>query len=128
MGCPVGVGPEILLRFFENLRAETAFPPVVLGDLAVLSRTADQLRIQAKPVPWQLGSAIRPETIPVLELSQLQAKELEWGKPNQATSLAMAEYIRTAVQGALRGDFAAMVTCPISKKALNNAGIKYPDT
>ncbi|MCI5211133.1 MAG: 4-hydroxythreonine-4-phosphate dehydrogenase PdxA, partial [Candidatus Electrothrix sp. ATG2] len=41
MGCPVGVGPEILLRFFEDLEDKKALPPVVLGDLAVLSRTAD---------------------------------------------------------------------------------------
>ncbi|MEN8210038.1 MAG: 4-hydroxythreonine-4-phosphate dehydrogenase PdxA, partial [Candidatus Fermentibacteria bacterium] len=33
---------------------------------------------------------------------------------------------RTAVQGAFQGDYAAMVTCPISKKSLNEAGIHYP--
>lgn len=126
MGCPVGVGPEILLRFFENLEDKTAFPPVVLGDLAVLSRTAEQLRIQAEPVSWHPGNRIRPGTVPVLEISKLNAKELHWGRPNRETSVAMAEYIRAAVQQTLSGNFAAMVTCPISKKALNNAGIHFP--
>ncbi|MCI5139539.1 MAG: 4-hydroxythreonine-4-phosphate dehydrogenase PdxA, partial [Candidatus Electrothrix sp. AR1] len=126
MGCPVGVGPEIILRLFENLEAETAFPPVVLGDLAVLSRTAKQLKSQVEPVPWRSGNEIRPGTVPVMELSQLKAKELHWGKPTQETSMAMAEYIRAAVQYTLSGDFAAMVTCPISKKALNNAGVHFP--
>ncbi|MCI5224638.1 MAG: 4-hydroxythreonine-4-phosphate dehydrogenase PdxA, partial [Candidatus Electrothrix sp. AR4] len=126
MGCPVGVGPEILLRFFEDLESESPNPPVVLGDLAVLSRTADFLRVQVEPVAWRPGEAIRPGTVPVLELSQLAPEDLRWGKPNQQTSIAMAEYIRTAVLGASQGDFAAMVTCPISKKALNNAGIHYP--
>jgi 4-hydroxythreonine-4-phosphate dehydrogenase len=126
MGCPVGVGPEILLRFFEHLEDKAAFPPVVLGDLAVLSRTAEQLRIQVEPVSWRSGNRIRPGTVPVLEISQLNAKELHWGRPNRETSVAMAEYIRVAVQHTLSGDFAAMVTCPISKKALNNAGIHFP--
>jgi 4-hydroxythreonine-4-phosphate dehydrogenase len=126
MGCPVGVGPEIILRFFEELEHETACPPVVLGDLGVLSRTADLLQVQVKPVVWQLGQEICPGTVPVLELSQLAPDELCWGQPNRETSLAMADYIRRAVQGTLAGDFAAMTTCPISKKALNNAGIHYP--
>ncbi|WP_339136846.1 MAG: 4-hydroxythreonine-4-phosphate dehydrogenase PdxA [Candidatus Electrothrix sp. GW3-4] len=126
MGCPVGVGPEILLRFFKNLEEKTAFPPVVLGDLAVLARTAEQLQIQAELVPWHPGNEIRPGTVPVMELSQLNAKELQWGKPTRETSLAMAEYIRVAVEHTQDGDFAAMVTCPISKKALNNAGIHFP--
>ncbi|MGB5685172.1 MAG: 4-hydroxythreonine-4-phosphate dehydrogenase PdxA [Candidatus Electrothrix sp.] len=126
MGCPVGVGPEILLRFFEDIEDKTAFPPVVLGDLAVLSRTAEQLRSQVEPIPWHAGNEIRPGTLPVMELSQLNAKELHWGKPTRETSVAMAEYIRAAVRHTQSGDFAAMVTCPISKKALNNAGVHFP--
>jgi 4-hydroxy-L-threonine phosphate dehydrogenase PdxA len=89
MGCPVGIGPEIILRFFEDLESGSASPPVVLGDLAVLARTADLLQVQVKPIPWRPGEAIRPGTAPVLELSQLAAKELRWGQPNRETSLAM---------------------------------------
>jgi 4-hydroxythreonine-4-phosphate dehydrogenase len=126
MGCPVGVGPEILVRFFDGLRSGADCPAVVLGDPAVLSRAAELLRVQVEPVSWQPGQQIRPGTMPVLELSQLNAEELRWGEPNRKTSLAMAEYIWAAVQGTLQGDFSAMVTCPISKKALNNAGVHYP--
>ena len=126
MGCPVGVGPEILLRFFETLEHSTEFPPVVLGDYAVLSRTAEQLRLRAEPVLWEPGNGIRPGTVPVMALSQLDTDKLLWGKPTQDTSIAMADYIRAAVRHTRRGDFAAMVTCPISKKALNNAGVRFP--
>ena len=121
MGCPVGVGPEILLRFFETLEHSTEFPPVVLGDYTVLSRTAEQLRLRAEPVLWEPGNGIRPGTVPVMALSQLDTDKLLWGKPTQDTSIAMADYIHAAVRHTRRGDFAAMVTCPISKKALNNA-------
>ena len=126
MGCPVGVGPEIILRFFETLEDNRAFPPVVLGDFAVLSRTAEQLRCRTEPVYWRSGDEIRPGTVPVLDLSQLNAGALRWGEPTRETSVAMAKYIHTAVRQTQRGDFAAMVTCPISKKALNNAGIHFP--
>ncbi|MCI5132348.1 MAG: 4-hydroxythreonine-4-phosphate dehydrogenase PdxA, partial [Candidatus Electrothrix sp. EH2] len=110
MGCPVGVGPEIILRFFETLESNTAFPPVVLGDLAVLSRTAAQLRCQVEPVYWRSGNEIRPGTVPVLELSHLNAHELRWGKPTPETGAAMAKYIHNAVQQTQHGNFAAMVT------------------
>ncbi|MCI5149534.1 MAG: 4-hydroxythreonine-4-phosphate dehydrogenase PdxA, partial [Candidatus Electrothrix sp. MAN1_4] len=123
MGCPVGVGPEILLSFFEGLEKDMSCPPVVLGDLAVLSRTAERLQVEVEPVSWLPGQKIRPGSMPVMEFSQLNTKKLQWGQPNQETSVAMADYIRAAVQHTQRGNFAAMVTCPISKKALNNAGI-----
>lgn len=125
MGCPVGIGPEIIVRFFASL-SDNADPPAVLGDLGVLKQTAAVLGSTIKPVAWQPGQAIKQGTIPVLELSQLDAGSLRWGQPNKATSLAMAAYIRRATQGALAGEFAALVTCPISKKALHEAGINYP--
>lgn len=126
MGCPVGIGPEIIFRFFEGLQGENRYPPIVLGDLGVLTRTADLLSVPVLPVSWLPGSDIQPGTVPVLELSNLDTDTLQWGRPTRVTSIAMAHYIRTAVQGALQGDFAAMVTCPISKKSLNEAGIHYP--
>lgn len=127
MGCPVGIGPEIILRFFDSLsEAEAAASPVVLGDLGVLRRTAALLGSKSLPVAWQEGQQIRPGTVPVLELSHLDAENLQWGQPTQETSLAMSWYILRAAKIALAGDCSAVVTCPISKKALHEAGIKYP--
>lgn len=126
MGCPVGIGPEIILRLFDELQGGEKYPPVVLGDLGVLASTADHLKTCAQPVSWQPGLDMQPGTVPVLELSYLDPGSLQWGCPTKETSIAMADYIRRAVQGALQGNFAAMVTCPISKKSLNEAGINYP--
>ena len=126
MGCPVGIGPEIILRLFDELQGGDKYPPIVLGDLGVLARTAELLDTEVQPVSWQLGLDIQPGTVPVLELSHLDPGSLQWGSPTRETSIAMANYIRRAVQGALDGDFTAMVTCPISKKSLNEAGIHYP--
>ncbi len=127
MGCPVGVGPEIILRFFDSLsEAEVHAAPVVLGDLGVLRRTAAMLGSKSLPVPWQEGQQIRPGTVPVLELSHLDADNLQWGQPTKETSLAMSWYILRAAKIASAGDCSAVITCPISKKALHEAGINYP--
>lgn len=127
MGCPVGVGPEIILRFFDSLReVEMPAAPVVLGDLGVLQRAAVLLGSKSQPIAWNIDEAVAPGTVPVLELSRLDAEKLEWGKPTKESATAMAEYIRRAAAGALAGDFSAIITCPISKKALNEAGIWHP--
>ena len=125
MGCPVGVGPEIILRLFAEL-TDKACLPVVLGDLGVLQRTAALLGSNVHPVAWRTGEEVRPGTVPVLELSHLNADKLHWGQPSKETGIAMAEYIIRAAQGALAGEFSAVVTCPIAKKALREAGIDYP--
>jgi 4-hydroxythreonine-4-phosphate dehydrogenase len=48
------------------------------------------------------------------------------GENQPACGKAAARYIAEAVRGCLQGRFAAMVTAPISKKALNMAGVNFP--
>ena len=45
MGCPVGIGPEIVLRFLSDLRDGKARPAVVIGDKGVLERCAVELKL-----------------------------------------------------------------------------------
>ncbi len=125
MGCPVGVGPEIVLHFFSQFSA-SAYLPVVFGDRGVLQRCADELKIKAEFYAWQPGAPVQEGRIPVFELSHLPVKDLAWGKPTIATGKAMVHYIEQAVRLILEGTFSAMVTCPISKASLNQAGYSFP--
>ncbi len=129
MGCPVGIGPEIVLRFFMDLKKRSEFFPVVLGDMNVLTRCASELKIDAHIVPWHPGEddeVMHPGTVPVLSLTKLDQTNLCWGKPTEETGLAMATYIQEAMNLLNEKEIAAMVTCPISKDALNLAGFRYP--
>jgi 4-hydroxythreonine-4-phosphate dehydrogenase len=125
MGCPVGIGPEIILKFFHG-RPALAYCPVVFGDMEVLRRCADELKIPSELIPWQPGISVGAGQIPVYDLSRLPAQDLIWGQPTLATGRAMVEYIEQAVSAILAGTFSAMVTCPISKASLNAAGFPYP--
>ncbi len=124
MGCPVGVGPEIVLRFLAE-RAPLAFTPVVLGDPGVLHRTAQLLGLAMPVVAWQPGTPVEPRAINVHALSDL-GPGLRWGQPDAETGRAMARYIEEAVRLIQAGELAAMVTCPITKTALKMAGYGYP--
>ncbi|MDH4320704.1 MAG: 4-hydroxythreonine-4-phosphate dehydrogenase PdxA [Desulfobulbaceae bacterium] len=125
MGCPVGVGPEIILRLFAA-PGEGMPATVVLGDADVLRRCAGELRIGVPVVDWQPGQAVPAAGVPVLSLSSLAAADCRWGEPNRLTGLAMAGYIEEAVRLLKAGALAGMVTCPIAKSALKAAGYGYP--
>ena len=125
MGCPVGVGPEIALRYLDTPQPLPEFTVVVLGDLGVLQRCARGLGISKPVVAWQPGNEVRPEAINVYSLSDL-GPGLRWGQPDSATGRAMGRYIEEAVGLIAAGELSAMVTCPIAKSALQAAGYDYP--
>ena len=126
MGCPTGIGPEILIKFFSQTERLSEYQPVILGDINILQRCAADLNIKAEFLPWLPGTPIHRGQIPVLELSRLPANDLIWGHPTIATGKAMVSYIEKAVSLILAGTFSAMVTCPISKISLNRAGYSFP--
>ncbi len=125
MGCPAGIGPEIIVRYYQRHIESRVYSPVVLGDPAVLARSAAELGLEVDIVRWQPGEKVRERTLPVMPLSELGGK-LQWGLPTLATGKAMALYIEEAVRLLEADILAGMVTCPISKSALNLAGYRYP--
>ena len=131
MGCPVGIGPEIILRFLTKRKLPAGYLPVVIGDIGVLQRCAEELQINAEIIAWQPGDGVALEKIQVIEPERgqgyaLQAESLHWGVPSRETGLAAAAYIKEAVHLISQGRLDAMVTCPIAKYALHLAGYKYP--
>ncbi len=124
MGCPVGIGPEIILRFLAG-QEKLDYLPVVLGDIGVLVRCAEELKIPAKITAWQPGEKVQSGAVNVLPLSELST-DLVWGKPDRGTGGAMARYIEKAVELLEKGHVAGMTTCPISKASLNAAGYDFP--
>lgn len=125
MGCPVGIGPEIILRFYQQNHGFKAYHPVVIGDLAVLKRCAAELAVELDIVDWQPGEPVQDRALHVLSLSDL-GQDLKWGEPGIATGRAMGQYIEAAVRLIGEGVLAGMVTCPITKSALNLGGYQYP--
>lgn len=126
MGCPVGIGPEIILKYFDKEKTNKDFSPVVIGDPGVLDRCRRKLSVGRTTVVWQPGTPIPTDAIPVVPVSALPAGELEWGRPDGRTGKAMAEYISTSVTLIQKGFLDGMATCPISKKALREAEYPYP--
>ncbi len=128
MGDPVGVGPEIMVMALKDAGIYRVCRPVVLGDLPALERArrslAPELRLQVLERPDQ--GRFQPGVINLLALSRLAPEDLEYGRPTPAGGAAMVGYILTAIDLALKGEVAGMVTGPISKAAMNLSGYAYP--
>jgi 4-hydroxythreonine-4-phosphate dehydrogenase len=126
MGCPAGIGPEIILRYFAGTTTSSALRPIVLGDGAVLEQCGAALHLPAPCVSWSPGSALPGAGIPVVQLSALRPGDVIWGQPNKVTGRAMANYIETGVKLSQQGVIDGIATCPIAKSSLNDAGYHFP--
>jgi 4-hydroxythreonine-4-phosphate dehydrogenase len=107
-GEPAGIGPELCLSL-----AQASLPAdiVVIADPAVLHARAALLGIE---VPSNLN--ILPVTCPDPGVC---------GQPSSANAESLLQSLRMAVDGCLDGRFAAMVTAPLQKSIINDAGIPF---
>jgi 4-hydroxythreonine-4-phosphate dehydrogenase len=126
MGCPAGIGPEIILKYF-NSRPRSDHPPsVVIGDMSVLLETGRHLDIPAPAHSWLPGNTIVKERINVLDLQTSSPGTVVPGQPNKTTGAAMMSYLERAVTLCSDRMLAGITTCPISKETMNEAGYNFP--
>lgn len=121
-GEPAGIGPELCLQLATQHRDEGI---VVVASKKLLAARAEQLGLDVILHSWQPGQ--RPAT-GAGELSILVVDgcaSTEAGVLDPANSGYVLETLRTAAHGCLRGDFDGMVTAPVHKGVINEAGIAF---
>ena len=52
MGCPAGIGPEIIIKYFAVRNQLTSPAAVVIGDVEILAKTAEELNLQVPIHPY----------------------------------------------------------------------------
>lgn len=125
MGCPAGIGPEIICRLFHH-DGMSAGGSIVVGDINVLRQAADCLGMRINIVPWCPGQPVGADTLPVMQVGTPRPEPVRWGHPDVVTGKVMGQAIEEAVRLVNSGHCSAIVTCPISKKSLQQAGYPYP--
>ena len=127
MGCPAGIGPEIIIKAFAANPEWLLSPPaVVIGDMNILKRASRALHIDIPLKPWMTGDSFSGSAIYVITRTGLNADDIPWGKPNPVTGKASFEYINEGIRLCLEERLSGLVTGPISKLGLRLAGIDYP--
>ncbi|MGH6828424.1 MAG: 4-hydroxythreonine-4-phosphate dehydrogenase PdxA [Rhizomicrobium sp.] len=103
MGEPSGIGPEIALAAFDALGGWVGKHPLKLvGDKDIFAG--------AKAALIETGGRVKARP----------------GAPEPANAASVIEAITLAAMACLAGEAAAMVTAPIHKKVLMDAGFAYP--
>ncbi len=128
MGDPAGIGPEIIIKTLSDNSIYNICCPIVFGDEKILKRELKHAGHSFKLLnPDTIkDSSVTPGTISIIPVSSLDPDQTVYGKPDKKTGAAMAGYIRAAVSSALSGEIDAVVTAPINKKSLQDAGCDFP--
>ncbi|MBW2029346.1 MAG: 4-hydroxythreonine-4-phosphate dehydrogenase PdxA [Deltaproteobacteria bacterium] len=126
MGDPSGVGPEIISKALSDRSVYYTCVPVVLGDPgALLAGGLDTGRFSLNEISVPKEAVGRPDRIDLMPLSRLKRAQMEPGRPTREGGTAMVEYITRAVEMAGEGALDAMVTCPINKALMHEAGFPF---
>jgi 4-hydroxythreonine-4-phosphate dehydrogenase len=123
-GEPAGIGPDLSLLLAAQ---EQPYPVIAIASAALLAERARQLALNVRLV------AVSPQAWPALPApagslyvwdTPLRAP-VSAGQLNPANAAYVLETLTRAGQGCLDGDFAGMITAPVHKGVINEAGIAF---
>jgi len=117
-GEPAGIGPDLCLQL-----AHHELPMVVIADSTLLTQRAKQLGINLQLHPYTPTGPLVPGKLNVLHIPLVS--HVSVGRLDSTNSSYVLEILRRAVQGCLTGEFSAMVTAPVHKGVINDAGIPF---
>ncbi|KPQ02891.1 4-hydroxythreonine-4-phosphate dehydrogenase PdxA [Marinobacter sp. HL-58] len=121
-GEPAGIGPELCLQLALEQRQPGI---VVVACKYLLQARAKLLGLTVELEDWSPGkqAAREPGRLSVLHVAGLASTDA--GRLDPANSAYVLETLRIAAQGCLDGTFDGMVTAPVHKGVINNAGIAF---
>jgi 4-hydroxythreonine-4-phosphate dehydrogenase len=126
MGDPAGVGPEIIVKALSDPEMHRICRPVVFGDAGALTMNLKASRdLTVKEISQPSEAAGKYGRIDLIAVCKLAEECLTPGAPRGEGGTAMVDAVVAAVEMAKKGEIAAVVTCPISKVLMHQAGFCF---
>ena len=141
MGDPAGVGPELCIRAATDPEILSICRPVIFGNSWVLADVcrATETKVSLTSLPhveamvgdgYDLGSIVpTTDSVYIFQADSVDSTVVEAMQPgeiNADTGKLSFDCVEYAIDTAIAGHIAGVVTCPIHKEAWHQAGIKYP--
>ncbi|GAB4540315.1 MAG: 4-hydroxythreonine-4-phosphate dehydrogenase PdxA [Thermodesulfovibrionia bacterium] len=122
MGEPGGIGPEVIVKalFMSNIRE--ICEPIVIGNVDVLKEAIRLTGLMTDVKELSSVSEYRGDRISLINTGPTVSIR---PYPSSDSGNAIVEYIKKAVEFAIRGEVDAIVTAPISKESLHIAGYTW---
>ncbi len=122
-GEPSGIGPDLCIQLAQST---SPCQLIVIADPELLSQRAKQLNLPISINLFNSEHPITQQTAGILTVLPIHLQEKSaCGKLNQNNSHYVVKTIETATNGCLSGLFSAMVTGPVHKGIINDAGIAF---
>jgi 4-hydroxythreonine-4-phosphate dehydrogenase len=122
-GEPAGVGPDLVVRLAQ---APHAAELVAVADPALLRTRAAALGLSLSVLAFEPQAPARPSAGGALRVLPVPtAAPASAGRLDARNSPYVLETLRRAVAGCLEGAFDALVTGPVHKGIVNDAGIPF---
>jgi 4-hydroxythreonine-4-phosphate dehydrogenase len=121
-GEPAGIGPDLCVLLAQEPQAEKL---VVIANIGLLAQRAQQLGIPWHGTPFgkRRKAAFMPGAMEIIDVPLAAA--VTAGRLAPANSAYVLQTLETAANGCMSGRFAAMVTAPVHKGVINDAGIAF---
>ncbi|KFF67606.1 4-hydroxythreonine-4-phosphate dehydrogenase [Pectobacterium brasiliense] len=122
-GEPAGIGPDLVIAL-----AQQAWPVelVICADPDLLLSRALQLSMPLTLRDYQPGQPAQPQQAGSLTILPIAAPAtIIPGQLNIANSAYVVETLARACDGCLNGEFAALITGPVHKGIINDAGVPF---
>lgn len=126
MGDPRGIGPEVVVKALAKSFVQEVCNPLVIGNSRVLVKAAENLGLGLKFVKLEDPSQKIPlGALPVLAVPEGSCVETPDEISKAEGGRASFAYVAKAGEMALEGRVKAVVTAPVSKEAIVEAGIPF---
>ena len=122
-GEPAGIGPELVVQLAQR---DWPMELVVCADPQLLADRASQLGLPLTLLPYDADQPAQPQrarTLTVLPVA-LRAAVVP-GQLSVANGGYVVDTLARACDGCLNGEFAALVTGPVHKGVINDAGVPF---
>jgi 4-hydroxythreonine-4-phosphate dehydrogenase len=127
MGDPAGIGPEIALKAWLARKERNIPPFFILADPQQFAIEVKRLgaKITISTIDDPLAAAeVFPHSLPILPIPL--AQQAKAGQPDPLNAQAIITAIKSAFDLVRQGKAKAMVTNPIAKRVLHEAGFAHP--
>lgn len=123
-GEPAGIGPDLCVALAQNPPPDTELVVVADGELLRARATELQQSLTLTPFdPTAAATATAPGTLGLLSVELTEP--VKNGELNPANSSYVLDTLRAAVDGINAGDLDALVTGPVHKGVINDAGYSF---
>lgn len=122
-GEPSGIGPDLVLQLAET---NWPMPIVICADINMLKQRAQQLAKQITFIEYDKNNITSEALAGQLIVANINcAQPVIAGELNKDNGQYVLDTLQYASQGCLSGEFSAVVTAPVHKAVINDAGVTF---